>query len=339
MRAELQAVVEPLLKSQSPPAGAIASAMRALMEGTCGDAEIASFLTALALRGEQESDLAEAASVMRENAVCVPTKRRGLLDTCGTGGDKLHTFNISTAAAIIAAAAGATVAKHGNRQASSSSGSADVLEALGVNITLTAEQAARCIDEIGIGFCFARLLHPAMKHVAAVRSALPFRTIFNLLGPLANPAGAEFQLLGASRIETARHLAGAEARLGVERALVVCGNDQLDEVSLWGRTSVFDVRGGKISELSWTAADFGLAECSPDQLRAASPTESAAIIRSILEGQKGPARDIAVANAAAALLAASRVNTLADGVRAVQSAIDSGAAKAKLDELAKWTQA
>lgn len=339
MRAELLAVIEPLLKSQSPPAGAIGGAMRALMEGACTDIEIASFLTALALRGEEERDLAEAAAVMREHAIRVPATRRGLLDTCGTGGDKLHTFNISTAAAIIAAATGAPVAKHGNRQASSSSGSADALEALGVNISLTPEQAARCIDEVGIGFCFARLLHPAMKHVATVRGALGFRTIFNLLGPLSNPAGAQFHLLGASRIETARRLAGAVSQLGGERTLVVCGNDQLDEVALWGPTTVFDVRHGQIQQLTWTPDDFGLGPATADQLRASSPTESAGIIRSILNGERGPRRDIAVANAAAALLAASRASSLREGVQLAQQVIDSGAARAKLNELAHWTQA
>src|SRR5690349_11594799 len=181
MHPDLAAVIEPLLAQQAFPEGALRAAVSTLMQGQCSAAEIASLLTALAMRGETDQDLAEAASVMRENATCVPVTRTGLLDTCGTGGDRLHTFNISTAAAIVAAACGVPVAKHGNRQASSSTGSADVLEALGVNLQISAEDAARCIDEIGIGFCFARALHPAMKHVAEVRKALPFRTIFNLL--------------------------------------------------------------------------------------------------------------------------------------------------------------
>jgi anthranilate phosphoribosyltransferase len=274
---------------------------------------------------------------MREMATPVPTSGRGLLDTCGTGGDGLHTFNISTAAAIVAAACGAPVAKHGNRNASSSSGSADVLEALGVNIQLTAEQAGRCLDEIGLGFCFARLLHPAMKHVGGVRSALGFRTIFNLLGPLSNPARAEHQLLGASRIETARRLAGAVSRLGTTRTLVVCGNDELDEVSLWGTTTVFDVRGDRISTMEWTAADFGLSECRADELKVSSPAESAQVIREVLAGKSGPAKDMVIANAAAALIVAGHGELPGKAAEMAGAALDSGVAQGKLDELAAWT--
>jgi len=338
MRPEIAAVVEPLLAGKSPASGSVRAAIQALMDGACSEAEIASLLTAIALRGEREEDLAEAASVMREKATCVAPTRRGLLDTCGTGGDRLHTFNISTAAAIVAAAAGVPVAKHGNRQASSASGSADVLEALGVNIQLTAEQAAKCIDEVGIGFCFARNLHQAMKHVAPVRSALGFRTIFNLLGPLSNPAGAEFQLIGTSRIESARRLAGAASRLGSTRTLVVCGNDQLDEVSLWGTTTVFDVRNGRVTESAWTVSDFGLSECSPDSLRVTSPKESADVIRAILAGKPGPARDIVIANAAAALLTTSRVANIPEGVELATRTLDDGSARQKLAELVAWTQ-
>ena len=308
------------------------------MSGHCSDAEIASLLTAIALRGETDSDLAEAASVMREKATCVPVNTSGLLDTCGTGGDRLQTFNISTAAAIVAAACGVPVAKHGNRQASSSSGSADVLEALGVNLQISAADAGRCIDEIGIGFCFARALHPAMKHVAEVRKSLGFRTIFNLLGPLSNPAKAEFQLIGASRIATAQKLAGAIARLGTTRTLVVCGHNQLDEVALWGTTTVIDVRGVNATTASWTASDLGLPTCQPADLTARSPAESADIIRAIFDGKPGPHRDIVVANAAAALFTAGRADDLKAGVLAAQQAIDSKAAFDKLAELVRWTQ-
>lgn len=321
-----------------PAAGTIRAAFQALMDGGCSEAEMASLLTAIALRGEREEDLAEAAVVMREKATRVAATRGGLLDTCGTGGDRLHTFNISTAAAIVAAAAGVPVAKHGNRQASSLSGSADVLEALGVNIQISAEQAARCIDEVGLGFCFARNLHTAMKHVAPVRSALGFRTIFNLLGPLSNPARADFQLIGTSRVETARKMAGAMSRLGVKRALVVCGNDQLDEVSLWGTTTVFDVRGAEVTPRQWSVKDFGLAECSPESLRVSSPAESAAMIRAVLAGEPGPARDMVIANAAAALLTAGKVARIGEGVELATRVIDNGSARQKLAELAAWTQ-
>jgi anthranilate phosphoribosyltransferase len=337
MHPDLAAVVEPLLAQQALPAGALRAAISTLMQGQCSDSEIAALLTAMAMRGESDQDLAEAASVMREKATCVPVTRTGLLDTCGTGGDRLQTFNISTAAALVAAACGVPVAKHGNRQASSSTGSADVLEALGVNLQISADDAARCIDEIGIGFCFARALHPAMKHVAEVRKTLPFRTIFNLLGPLSNPAKAEFQLIGASRNAMAEKLAGAIARLGTARTLVVCGADQLDEVSLWGTTRVIDVTGPKTTTMTWTASDLGLPACEPGDLTARSPRESADIISEIFDGRPGARRDIVVANAAAALLTASNVDSLKTGVAAAQQAIDSRAAADKLDELVRWT--
>jgi len=338
MHQDLAAVVEPLLAQHSLPPGALRAAISALMSGQCSDAEIGSLLTAIAFRGETDQDLAEAAAVMREKATCVPVTRKQLLDTCGTGGDRLHSFNISTAAAIVAAACGIPVAKHGNRHASSSSGSADVLEVLGVNLQISAEEAGRCIDEIGIGFCFARVLHPAMKHVAEVRKSLGIRTIFNLLGPLSNPARAEFQLIGASRNATAEKLAGAIARLGTTRTLVVCGADQLDEVSLWGTTRVIDVTAAKTSVSSWTATDLGLPTCTPADLVARSPQESADIIRAIFDGRPGPRRDIVVANSAAALLTAGKVDSLKAGVIASQQAIDSRAAADKLEELIRWTQ-
>jgi len=337
MHSDLSAVIERILAQQPLPAGVLRAAISALMQGQCGDAEIASLLTAIAIKGETEQDLAEAAAAMRENATPVPVTRSGLLDTCGTGGDRLHTFNISTAAALVAAAAGVPVAKHGNRHASSSTGSADVLEALGVDLQISAEEAGRCIDAICIGFCFARALHPAMKHVAEARRTLPFRTIFNLLGPLSNPAKAEFQLIGASRTSTAEKLAGAIARLGTTRTLVVCGADHLDEVSLWGTTRVFDVTGEKITTTSWTATDLGLPACEPGDLTARSPQESADIIREIFDGRPGAKRDIVVANAAAALLTAGKVDSLKAGVAAAQQAIDSRAAADKLDELTRWT--
>jgi anthranilate phosphoribosyltransferase len=237
----------------------------------------------------------------------------------------------------VAAAAGAPVAKHGNRHASSCSGSADVLEALGVNIRLTPEQVGRCIDEIGIGFCFAPLLHQAMKHVIPVRQALGIRTIFNLLGPLSNPAGAAYQLIGSSRIATARILAGAVAALGTTRTLVVCGNDQLDEVSLWGTTTVFDVQGESISSMEWTAAEMGLPACHVEDLRIESPQQSATMIQQALSGEPGPARDMAAANAGAALLATGRASTIREGVEQALGAIETGAARRKLEELIAWT--
>jgi anthranilate phosphoribosyltransferase len=339
MQPEVLKVLDAVLAAQPVVADAMHSAAQAIMEGRCAPVETAALLTALAVQGETPDELAGAARAMREKAAVIPTTRSGLLDTCGTGGDRLHTFNISTAAALVAAAAGVPVAKHGNRSVSSSSGSCDVLETLGVRVDLAPEQVGRCIDAIGIGFCFARIVHTAMKHVAPVRMELGFRTIFNLLGPLTNPARASFQIIGASRIATAQRLAEAIARLGTERTLVVCGNDELDEVALWGTTAVFDVRGDQVQTEHWTAKTLGLPECSVAELRASSPAESASVITSVFNQAAPPAqRNIVLANAAAALLASGHVPTLQDGVTLAAGTIDSGAAAAKLSELVAWTQ-
>jgi anthranilate phosphoribosyltransferase len=317
---------------------AMQAAIGELMDGQAEPAPVASLLTALHFRGETVDEIVGAARAMAARSARIATVRRGLLDTCGTGGSKLDVFNISTTAALVAAAAGVPVAKHGNRAATSTSGSADVLEALGVNIELQPERVGACLDELGVGFCYARVCHQAMKYVAPVRSQLPFRTIFNLLGPLTNPAGAEFQLLGTSRPETAEKLAGALAQLGREHALVVCGAGQLDEVSLWGETVVYEVTGDEVREHHWTAATFGLPECRVEPLRVRTAAESAQIVRQVLAGQPGPQRDIVLANAAAALIAAGRVNDPREGVRMAGEAIDSGAAAGLCGRLVEWTQ-
>ena len=315
------------------------SAVAAIMDGQCDEISIAAFLTALRVKGEAVDEIVGAARAMTERAGRVPTSRTGLLDTCGTGGDELHTFNISTATAFVAAACGVPVAKHGNRGVSSSSGSADVLEALGVHTQLTPEQVGRCLDIVGIGFCFAPVFHGAMRHAAPVRKALRFRTLFNLLGPLTNPANAEFQLLGASRIATAEKLANAASRLGRQRALVVCGNDQLDEVSLWGETTVFEASPEAVRRHVWSAATFGLAECSVSELQVGSPAESAARIRAVFSSERSAARDMIVANAAAALIAAqAETDPLAAADRAAH-AIESGETANLLARFAERTQA
>jgi anthranilate phosphoribosyltransferase len=303
------------------------------------EVEMAALLTALRVKGESVSEIVGAARAMHERATPIVTQKRGLLDTCGTGGDRLQTFNISTAAAFVLAACGVPIAKHGNRSVSSSSGSADVLEQLGVNISLTPDQVARCIDELGIGFCFAPLFHGAMKHAAPVRKQLRFRTIFNLLGPLTNPARAEFQLLGTGRIETAQRLARALSELGRAHAFVVCGANQLDEVSLWGHTTAFEVTGGKLIEHRWTAATFGLDECRVEQLQVGSPAESAAVLRHVFQGQPGAARDIVLANAAAGLLAARKADHPRDAVATAAAAIDRGAVIGLAERLAETTSA
>lgn len=315
-----------------------AAAVGAVMDGVVDEILVAALLTALRAKGEATSEIVGAARAMRERATKIPARATGLLDTCGTGGDGLATFNISTATALVAAAAGVPVAKHGNRAASSTSGSADVLEALGVNINLSPEQVANCVDEIGIGFCFAPLCHGAMKNVAPIRKRLGFRTIFNLLGPLTNPAGAAYQLVGAGRTATAEKLANALARFRPTRAVVVCGNDELDEVSLWGTTTAFVVEGHKVRRISWEAASLtkrvGVAA---RELQVGSPAESAAVIRSVLAGEASAARDIVVANAAAALFAAGRVGEIEEGLALSGRTIDSGATRRVLESLTEAT--
>ena len=335
---ELRFAISELLEGRDLTAEAMHSAIGAIMDGRSTEVEITALLTALRCRGESVSELVGAAQAMRERATAIPCRTLNLLDTCGTGGDSLHTFNISTAAALVAAAAGQPVAKHGNRSVSSSTGSADVLEALGVNLQRTPDQIAACIDEIGIGFCFAPLLHGAMKYAAPVRKQLGFRTVFNMLGPLTNPARATYQLVGASRVAAAEMLAQALHQLGSQRALVVCGNDELDEVSLWGETAVFEVSPSGVQRHTWTAALLGLPECDVAQLRVSSAAESAALIRSVFAGERGPARDILVANAAAALFAAQRAASIQEAVPLAAAAIDQGHAALLCERLVESTR-
>jgi anthranilate phosphoribosyltransferase len=300
--------------------------MHGVVDGTCDEAATAALLTALRMKGETADELAAAAAVLREYMRPFDAGRDGLLDTCGTGGDGAGTFNISTAAALAAAAAGAPVVKHGNRAASGRCGSADVLAALGVSVEGATRAARRCLDRAGMAFCFAPHYHPALQRVAAVRRRLGVRTLFNWLGPLLNPARAPYQLLGVGRDELLDPLAGAVARLGTRRALLVCGRDGLDEVSLAGPTLVREVRGGEVRALEWTPDDFGLAPCRADELRVDGPAASAAVIRGVLEGRDGPALRVVLANAAAALLAAGRVEALRPGVEQAAAAVADGRA-------------
>lgn len=337
MQPPVEQALTQLLAHQNVSAENMESALGEIMDGRCQPTEIAAFLTALAMKGETADELAGAARAMRARAARISSLRTGLVDTCGTGGDKLHTFNISTATAILVSATGIPIAKHGNKGVSSSSGSADVLEQLGVRIDLSPEEAGRCLDEIGLCFCYARVCHSAMRHVAAVRSELKFRTLFNLLGPLTNPAGASFQLLGAGRNKIAHLLALTLSKLGTQRAFVVCGNDELDEVSLWGTTVAYEVTPDSVRQQTWTAASFHLPECSVNELKVASAAESADRIQSIFQGAAGPNRDIVLANAAAALVCAGQVSELRAGVEAAARAIDSGAAREQLQRLKEFT--
>ncbi len=337
MQPEIKLAIDRLLSHQALDSDTVQSAIGAIMDGRCGEVETSAFLTALAMKGETEEELSGAANAMRARSTKIPSSHPDLLDTCGTGGDRMHTFNISTAAAIVTAAANVPVAKHGNRSVSSSSGSADVLEALGVNIDIPAHLAGQCLDEIGLCFCFARTFHLAMKHVAPIRQQLGFRTIFNQLGPLTNPAGARYQLIGVSNNEIAAKIAGAVSRLDMKRAIVVCGNNELDEVSLWGTTHIWDIQGNQIQEYEWSASDFKLPECRPDQLRVTSRDESAAVIRSVLEGKSGPAHDMVAANSAMALYCRGVVKTPQEGVELANKVIADGLALKMLQRLVEWT--
>jgi anthranilate phosphoribosyltransferase len=339
MNETLKNAVDLLLQRRDLTDADACQCVGAIMDGLCEPVDIASFLTAMACKGPVADEIVGAARAMRRRAAPIATSRQHLLDTCGTGGDRLHTFNISTATAILAAACGVPVAKHGNRSVSSSSGSADVLESLGVNISLTPEAAGRCLDEVGIAFCFAPLIHGAMKHAAPVRKQLGFPTIFNLLGPLTNPAGAEYQLLGASSFARAELLAIALAALGGRKSIVVCGNDELDEVSLWGTTRAFEIKDGQVTPQNWTAASFGLPECSVSALRVSSAAESGAVIQAIFRGTAPVPASMVLANTAAALLACERVTDLKAGVEIASEAIASGVALKTLNHLIEWTQA
>ncbi|MEM9940737.1 MAG: anthranilate phosphoribosyltransferase [Planctomycetota bacterium] len=309
----------------------------AIMKGECADKDIEALLTGLYHKGETVEELAGAASAMRGHMTPVNSRRENLVDTCGTGGGMSGTFNISTAAAIVAAAAGASVAKHGNRKSTSKTGSADVLIELGVNIECSVKTVEKCIDQLGLCFCFAPLFHPSVKHVMNVRRKLPHPTLFNLLGPLCNPAGAPFQLLGAGRGETRQLLAEALALLGIKRALVVHSKDGLGEISVADQTDVSEINGSSVVEGSLSPQDFGLEESDLILIRVSNPKDSAEMIQRVLAGQSGAARDIVIANAAASLWVSGLTDSLVTGTERCAKAIDSGHATEMLNELVELT--
>lgn len=309
-------------------------AIESVMAGEVPVPQVALLLTSLSAKGETVEELVGAARVLRRHMTPLRSSRAGVVDTCGTGGDRSGTFNISTAAALVAAAAGVPVAKHGNRGFSSRCGSADVLLELGVNVLADPAWAARALEELGIAFCFAPLWHGSMKHVAAVRKQLGVPTIFNLIGPLANPAGAPYQVLGVARREVQPLLAEALMRLGIEHAVVVHGEDGLDEVTLAAETVVLEVTQSSIKQHRWQPEDFGVARGSLDALKVSGPAESAAIIRQVLSGVSGPARDIVVINAAAAIWTAGRAPGLAEAAEMARRAIDDRRAEVLLQRLA-----
>jgi anthranilate phosphoribosyltransferase len=316
------------------------SLMRQMMSGDLSPALTAAIIVGLRVKKETIGEIAAAAQVMREFATRVEVPDHAhLLDTCGTGGDSAHTFNISTAAAFVAAAAGAKVAKHGNRSVSSKSGSADVLEALGVNIGLSAEQVARCIGEVGLGFMFAPHHHPAMKHAAPVRRELGVRTIFNILGPLTNPAGARNQLMGVFHPDLVGIQARVLQRLGSRHVMVVYGMEGLDEISIAGETLVGELKDGEVREYLVHPRQFGLQTADLSSIRAADAAHSREMVLAALEGRSGPARDIVALNAGAAIYVSGLADSLEQGVEQALALIASGAARRKVDELAAFTTA
>jgi anthranilate phosphoribosyltransferase len=320
-------------------ASQVDAVMNAILEGRASPAQIAAFVVALRMKGESSQEIAAAARALRMHCDAIhPSVDGPLLDTCGTGGDGLHTFNISTAAAIVVAACGVAVAKHGNRAVSSKSGSADVLEALGVRVDLSPAGVRRCIEEVGIGFLFAPSHHAAMRHAAPVRRELGIRTLFNLLGPLANPASATHQVLGVYDPSRLEQLAEALGSLGCTAAWVVYGEGGLDEVSPSGPTQVAALADGEVTTFTVTPDDFGIPSVPLDALRGGDAKHNAHIISDVLEGTRGPARAAVVLNAAAALRVVGLAADLPSAVERASAAIDSGAAKGKLERWARLTQ-
>ncbi len=324
--------------------------MDEIMSGKATDAQIAAFLTALRLKGETVEEITGFARAMREKVTPVKvrgqveasisgTDREALVDTCGTGGDASNTFNISTATAFVVAGAGIPVAKHGNRSVSSLCGSADVVEALGVSLELSPEQVGSCIDEVGIGFLYAPLLHKAMKYVMTARREIRIRTVFNILGPLTNPAGASAQVVGVYQERLTEVLARVLNELGARRAFVVHGLDGLDEISPSGESRISEVKGGHVQTYTVSPKDFGLKRAPLSELQGGNAAENAQIIRRILGGEEGPRRDVVLMNAALAIAAGGKANDFLEGVKLAARSIDSGAAMEKLSRLVEFSRA
>ena len=333
----IREAIDALVQGQSLTMEQAAAVMEEIMGGEATPAQFGAFVTALRLKGETVEEIAGMARVMREKAI--PVKVSGpLVDTCGTGGDGSHTFNISTTAAFVVAGAGLKVAKHGNRGMSSGCGSADVLEALGAKIDMGPREVEQCLEEVGIGFMFAPVFHPAMKYATTPRREIGIRTVFNILGPLTNPAGAQAQLLGVADKSLTMKMAEVLNLLGCHHALVVHGEDGLDEITLGGQTTVCELKRGAITSYSINPEEFGFPRVSMASLRGGSPQENAAILRRVLGGETGPHRDIVLINAAAALVAGDRAEDLDQGVQLAAEAIDSGKAVEKLEGLIALSQ-
>ncbi|MDV3238746.1 MAG: anthranilate phosphoribosyltransferase [Gammaproteobacteria bacterium] len=332
---DMQAAIRAITEGRDLSHADMTDVMRLIMTGQATPAQIGGFLIGMRMKGETVDELAAAAEVMRELAARVEVDGPHLVDIVGTGGDGSSTFNISTASTFVVAAAGGRVAKHGNRAVSSKSGSADLLEAAGVKLDLQPEQVRRCIDEVGVGFMFAPMHHSAMKHAVGPRKEMAVRTLFNLLGPLTNPAGAPHQVLGVFSSEWVRPVAEVLKRLGSVHALVVHSQDGMDEISVAAPTEVAELKDGRIVTYQIVPEDFGLPRSDMGALKVADACESLAIIEGVLAGKPGPARDIVLLNAGAAIYAADLVDTLAAGVQRAAEVIDSGAAREKLAALVR----
>jgi anthranilate phosphoribosyltransferase len=333
----LTEAIEALASRRDLSAEQTAAVLAEIMEGNASEVQTAAVLIALRTKGETVDELVGLATTMRRLAKPVHTSREDLIDTAGTGGGR-PTFNVSTTAALIAAGAGCAVAKHGNRSATGLSGSADLLEALGIRIDLEPEAVARCIEQAGFGFMFAPAHHGATRFVVPVRKELAVRTIFNFLGPLTNPAGAARQVIGVSDAAFLDTIAGALARLGAVKALVVSSADGLDEMSTSGTTRVVEVDGPDVHSFEVSPEDVGLARARPEELAGGTPDRNAETTRRIFEGESGPQRDLAVLNAGAAIYVAGRVDTLEEGVRAAEAALDDGRAASTLERLVDMTR-
>jgi anthranilate phosphoribosyltransferase len=329
----IQEAIRRLVKFENLTREEAAEAMHALMSGEATGAQVGAFLAAFVMKGRTVDEITGFAETMRAFATRIHTDRRPLVDTCGTGGDHSGTFNISTTAAFVAAGAGVAVAKHGNRSATSRCGSADVLEQLGVNIAASPELVARCINEVGIGFLFARSLHTAMKNVAAARAELGVPTVFNILGPLTNPAGADGQILGVFDAGLLEVMAQVLVNLGSRHVFVVSGRDGLDEITLTGPTQVTEALDGRISTYEIEPGRFGLDLVDRSALKGGDSAANARLLYGVLEGASGPHRDVVLLNAAPAIVAGGLAETLEEGVEIAAASIDSGAALAKLDTL------
>jgi anthranilate phosphoribosyltransferase len=334
----IQAALARLLDGHDLTRAEACESMRTIMRGEATQAQIAGFLVALRAKGETADEIAGCAEAMREHVLRVNPKRHDLVDIVGTGGDGANTYNISTAAALVAAGAGAAIAKHGNRAASSASGAADVLEALGFRLELPPERIERSIDELGFGFLFAQAHHPAMKHAAPVRRELATRTVFNVLGPLTNPAGARALMLGVYSPELTRTIADALVQLDADRAYVVHGAGGIDELSPCGPNLVCEVENGSVREYELDPLELGVERCDPADLRGGDPQTNAAALRSVLGGSDGGHRAAVILNAAGGIAAAGHAEDLREGIVRAREAIDSGAAAARLDQLVEFSR-